>query len=585
MTAPRRRFPRPGSYVLAVLLLAACASDVRAPVPGDPLPPAEAAAAAPTGGDVLVGAGGTLYVVARLHPAASDDGPGTAERPWRTIARAARQMRPGDAVRIHGGIYRETVAPPRGGTGGDARITYAAAPHETVVVTGADHVADGWQRIAPGRWRRAWTFGPMPTYTDDPVFRRELAIGGHRVLRPVGAADDLAPGTMHVAGPDTAPTGITVELDGGPPDIEIATRERLFWPVGATPFVPCGDASMPSWIRVVGITFRHAANRAQWGAVCAGAAHGLWEDVTVEWTIGLGVDTSGRDHVFRRVTSRDHGQMGWGGQSERLLLEDTRSERNNWRGHDPFWEAGGGKWLHTRESVFRRHAAIGNFGPGLWLDTDNHANTVEGGRFVGNEVAGIMLELNTTRTLVQHSVITGTRWRAWSGAGILSQAASDNLILHNTVVGNAGSGVWLRRDPERRAPDERTVVAANWIVGNVTGATEARELSVEADSRAGLASHRFADNGVGRHAGDPLWRSSFFAVALDGSADVRTHEADAWRRWVSDRGTRVVRAGDAPFAVGPATGPAADLRGYGASAAPARPWTHAGANPSRVAGG
>jgi len=567
---------------LAVLLLAGCASDLRAPATdsSDTVSPVTAQADA---GLEYVGAGGTLYVVAQTHPAASDEGPGTAERPWRTIGRAARQMRPGDAVRIHAGVYRETVAPLRGGTGEDARITYAAAPGERVVVTGADPVPDGWRADGPGRWRRAWIFGPQPTYSDDPVFRRELAVAAGRVLRPVASTSDLAPGTMHVAGPDTAPTAITLHLPDGvrPADVEVATRQRLFWPEGATPFVPCGDASQPSWLRVVGITFRHAANRAQWGAVCAGASHGLWEDVTVEWTIGLGVDTSGRDHVFLRVASTDHGQMGWGGQSERLLLEDTRAERNNWRGHDPFWEAGGGKWLRTRESVFRRHTAVGNGGPGLWLDTDNEANTVEGGRFVDNDIAGVMLELNTTRTLVQHNVITGTRWRTWSGAGVLSQAASDNLILHNTISGNAGTGVWLRLDPERRALDARTVVAANWIVGNAADAPEAREVSVEGTSRDNVASHRFAENGVGRRTGDPLWHSSFFALAVDGSGDVRTNDAGAWRRMVRDRGSRLVTPGDAPFFVRLDEG----FDGYGAVGAPPRLWTRAGADPSRVAGG
>lgn len=536
----------------------------------------------------LLGAGGTLYVVAQQHPQASDAGPGTPDRPWRTIGRAAQQMQPGDAVRIHAGTYRETVAPPRGGTGPAARITYAAAPGEAVVVTGADRVADGWQAAGAGRWRRTWTWGPMPAYADgDPAFRRELAVADGTVLRPVAQASDLVPGTMRVEGPDTAPTAITVHLPPGvgTDDLEVAVRQHLFWPVGATPFVPCGDASQPSWLRVVGITFRHAANRAQWGAVCAGASDGLLEDVTVEWTIGMGIDTSGRDHVFRRVASSDHGQMGWGGASVRLWMEDTEGSRNNWRGHDPFWEAGGGKWRETRESVWRRHLAEGNDGPGLWLDGDNHANTIEGGLFVGNQIAGVMLELATTGTLVQHCVLAGTRMRAWSGAGVLSQAASDNVLLHNTVVGNEGSGVWLRLDPEGRAPDARTRIEANWIVGNATHAAEARDLAIHAPTAAVLAGHTFWSNVYGRRTGDALWRSTFHVLVapVSGAAvvDLRTNDPQAWAAAAREPGARVVDPGTSPAAGWPLLADRA-LPRAGAPSAPAVRGLHVGADPEQV---
>ena len=41
---------------------------------------------------------------------ASDDGPGTLDKPWKTITKAAATVQAGDTVFIHAGIYAEAVA-------------------------------------------------------------------------------------------------------------------------------------------------------------------------------------------------------------------------------------------------------------------------------------------------------------------------------------------------------------------------------------------------------------------------------------------------------------------------------------------
>lgn len=587
---------------LAGLSLLECPSGApalgAASVPPAPAPPASAVpTACPPGqwavdgtcadAQAVLAPNGTLYWVDAGDPRASDANSGTAQAPWRTIARAARTLRPGDAVQIRAGVYRESVEPVRGGTGPEHRITYAAAPGERVVVTGADPVEAGWTPAGPGRWRRRWTFPALPAYSDEAVFRRELVSARGVVLRPVASTALLVPGSVVVEGPDTAPVALTVSLPPHvrPDEVEIGTRPRLFWPVARRPDAPCGDASQAAWLRVVGLTFVHAANRAQWGAVCAGSAHGLWEDVTVAWSIGMGVDGSGTRHVFRRVASDDHGQMGWGAQCTGCLFEDTAARRNNWRGHDPFWEAGGGKWVRTSDTVLRRHTATDNRGPGIWLDGDNARNTIEGCRAARNDVAGVMLELNTVETLVQHCHITETRWRAWSGSGILSQAASRNVLLHNTLVGNDGMGLWLRLDPLRRAPDRDQHVEANWIAGNAVAtrqggpADEAREIAAEAASLAHRRTYTFVSNVYGRPAGDPTLVSTFFLAPTGPGVDYRgsslgiwaglTGEADA--RWASDGPVPLARRRPIPSA--------------GAREGPPQRWTHVGADPARLAGG
>ena len=56
------------------------------------------------------------YVVDARHPQASDENPGTAERPFRTISKAAQIVKSGDTVIIKAGVYRESVRLERSGT-------------------------------------------------------------------------------------------------------------------------------------------------------------------------------------------------------------------------------------------------------------------------------------------------------------------------------------------------------------------------------------------------------------------------------------------------------------------------------------
>ncbi len=75
----------------------------------------------------------------------SDTAAGTADSPFRTINRAAREALPGDVVTVHEGTYREWVNPRRGGLSDLRRITYQAAEGEHVVIKGSEEVS-GWER-------------------------------------------------------------------------------------------------------------------------------------------------------------------------------------------------------------------------------------------------------------------------------------------------------------------------------------------------------------------------------------------------------------------------------------------------------
>jgi len=74
--------------------------------------------------------------------AAGSDGP------FKTLAKAAAVLEPGDTCRLRKGIYRESLKPARDGAG-EAPIVFEAHGGEEAVISGADLLA-GWERDANG---------------------------------------------------------------------------------------------------------------------------------------------------------------------------------------------------------------------------------------------------------------------------------------------------------------------------------------------------------------------------------------------------------------------------------------------------
>ncbi|HUT57707.1 MAG TPA: right-handed parallel beta-helix repeat-containing protein [Phycisphaerae bacterium] len=107
-----------------------------------------------------------VYVVDARHPGASDEGFGYSGRPFRTLAHAAEVARKGETIIVHGGVYRELVAPK------DEGVTIRAAADngvvEQVVVSGADLVA-GWKREADG-WSAPLAAKPVKLLRDGKVW-------------------------------------------------------------------------------------------------------------------------------------------------------------------------------------------------------------------------------------------------------------------------------------------------------------------------------------------------------------------------------------------------------------------------------
>lgn len=113
------------------------------------------------------------YFVDNQSSKASDSGPGTAARPFRTIGQAARVLQPGERVVIASGTYRECVRPARGGSGPTQMISYEAAPGAKVIVKGSEILKDGWQPETLPVFRRPNDTTPPPPPV--PLWQHELS--------------------------------------------------------------------------------------------------------------------------------------------------------------------------------------------------------------------------------------------------------------------------------------------------------------------------------------------------------------------------------------------------------------------------
>ena len=76
---------------------------------------------------------------------------GSEASPIRHIQTAAERAMPGDTVRVHAGIYRERIDPPRGGDSPERPITIEAAGNGEAVLCGSD-VLNAWTRGPDGLW-------------------------------------------------------------------------------------------------------------------------------------------------------------------------------------------------------------------------------------------------------------------------------------------------------------------------------------------------------------------------------------------------------------------------------------------------
>ena len=428
------------------------------------------------------------------HPMADDANDGSPAHPFRTINAAAQVAEPGTRVCIHGGTYRETVQPARGGEGPDRMISYEAWRGEAVYIKAS--VPAKQFRPSQG-WRLMRRWGDDPALTAHVrVWEIELDPADFQGYNPFCAVNILHDRLFIEYEKTDMTTYLNrrgmVFVDGKPLHQvqlynQLGQRENSYWieangqkvhirlagdadprnhVVELTNREQCFAPKVPflSYIRVKGLTLCHAATGApvpQRGSLsCYRGHHWIIEDCTIDWANGVGIDCGNEcwhhdfnmdevhgHTVIRRNTIRDVGVCGIAGMFvTSLLIEDNLIDGTGWQRMELSWEAGGIKLHNSQGSLIRRNVIRRQYGcDALWLDVANHNNRITGNLFLDGHDAREHLFIECTKdeeNLIDNNVIWNVEGR-YDRNAVKPEPGSTGWYRTTEREGRNGYGLYL----------------------------------------------------------------------------------------------------------------------------------------------
>jgi hypothetical protein len=397
-----------------------------------------------------------VFYVNQKHINASDNNPGTSDKPFRSINAAAQIAEPGTEIIIYGGEYRETVKPAKGGGGDDSMIFYRAADGENVIIKAsvevkADQIRPSVEWFRPPHSDKIWQITIDPEdfkgynpfcamnvlhdthyldfkHTDmtNYLLKRGMVFVDGEPLKQVSMMHALKEKTgVYWVEANGQKIHFRLHGDAGPFDhkIEITNREQCFAP----------DVPFLSYIRVKNITCAHAATGApipQRGSISTYRGHHwIIEGCTVDWSNAVGIDCgNGCWHrpkaegqilgynIIRGNTIKDAGVCGIACfESKNLLIEDNLIDSAGWQRMELSWEAAGIKVHLAEDALFRRNILRNTLGgDSLWLDVDNKNCRITRNLFIGANDRGknrahIYMECNRD---IENMIDNNILWKA-----------------------------------------------------------------------------------------------------------------------------------------------------------------------------
>jgi len=455
------------------------------------------------------------YHVAGRNPRASDANPGTEEKPWKTMGRAAEVLEPGEKVVVHEGVYRECVSPRRGGNGLDSMIAYEAAKGENVVVSGAVEwkpqcrPSSGWGRSQAAKtlWMADLPAEAFVGYNpflarniheefviyrnldDTPKYllRRGMVFVDGRPLKQVFRYAELAgqEGAFWVEEPGLR---IHFRLPGdaepGKAAFEVTAREQVFAP---------RERGL-GYIRVSGFQFERAADgvpvpqRAMLST--SRGHHWIIENNRLRWANACGIDVGNQDwkaspptqygrHILRRNRVSDCGVCGIAGCSavDGTLVEDNLVERVGGLDIERMWEVAGLKF-HTAKGVLIRRNTFRDLhrAAGVWLDYLNENCRVTGNVFtnISSANGALFVEVSHAANVLDHNFFWDIRPAAGNprhpkdGSAVCADSSDHTVAAYNFFGKIPGFAVSMNNlQAERIVGGRKGECRGNRVLNNV----------------------------------------------------------------------------------------------------------------------
>lgn len=386
------------------------------------------------------------------NPLASDDNPGTGAKPFKTIGRGVKELKPGDTLTVRGGTYREAVELDLVGSA-ENPITIQAAHGQVVTLKGSE-VVKGWVKDGDIWRKEGWTKEYVTsrfakgTRLISPnvmeVFQQDGIRGEAVVLLRVGTPEELRQGKCFW---DEQTGVITIwpydrdgDYDPNRNGVEVPVRGRAIT-VGRR-FVTLKGFSMRQF-GMCAVT--------NWPAASLFGADCRMEDCILTWSDFGGLNASGFRHVMRRCEGSYCGNTGLGaGVGEEILIEQCTFTHNNFWRYSPGWHGGAAKlipWFN--KSVVRNCEFAYSYGPGLWLDGSCNDSILEGNHCHDNEGPGIMVEISRG-CIVRNNICHNNR-NQQPGIDIHPIAQKGYSPIQCRVMrtegGSGGQGIFISSSP------------------------------------------------------------------------------------------------------------------------------------------
>ncbi len=419
-----------------------------------------------------------------------DTNKGSASKPFKTISAAARVAQPGDVITVHAGVYRERIAPPRGGASDRKRIVYQAAPGEKVEIKGSE-VVRNWVKVQDDTWKVTLPnafFGSFNPYSD--LIRgdwfnakgREHHTGAvylngdwlseaaklDDVLKPAGATP------LWFGQVDKDNTTIWAQFKGGDPNaqlVEINVRRTVFYPEkpginyitlrgfilrhAATPWAPptaeqvglVGTHWSKGWIienneishsRCSGVTLGKYGD--QWDNTSANTAEGYVKTIERALANGWNKETIGH-HIVRNNTIHHCEQTGICGSLGAVFSQIIGNHIHDIWAQRLFTGAEmAGIKIHASIDLLIQRNRIHHTGLGIWMDWMAQGTHITGNLCYDNSSYDLFVEVDHGPFLVDNNLFL-------SPTSLLDMSEG-GAYAHNLMTGQIIS----RPEPNRVTP-------------------------------------------------------------------------------------------------------------------------------------